>query len=209
MLGNVLPAPDRCPDRQVARCSAQGLHRPCRARPADRSLVAEDRSAEGVRDRTGPELPRRLQRLAYETLATEGGPSPRVKAGPSGATAYHVILTGRATSVPVTAVMTGPERTTTDKAKAASTSVVRYLRRSQTWPIWLWEQEVASTAPVSNLVRPETDSNASAAGSSTARGRSGLVVAVAVTFSRRSWLILSLEHDARMSRVAGHGCWHT
>jgi hypothetical protein len=28
--------------------------RPCRARPADRSLVAEDRSAEGVRDRTGP-----------------------------------------------------------------------------------------------------------------------------------------------------------
>jgi hypothetical protein len=43
--------------------------RPIRAR------VAEDRSAEGVRDRTGPELPRRLQRLAYETLATEGGPS--------------------------------------------------------------------------------------------------------------------------------------
>jgi hypothetical protein len=31
-----------------------GLHRPCRARPADRSLVAEDRSAEGVRDRTEP-----------------------------------------------------------------------------------------------------------------------------------------------------------
>jgi hypothetical protein len=31
----------------------RGLHRPCRARPADRSLVAEDRSAEGVRDRDG------------------------------------------------------------------------------------------------------------------------------------------------------------
>jgi hypothetical protein len=30
-------------------------HRPCRARPADRTLVAEDRSAGGVRDRTGPE----------------------------------------------------------------------------------------------------------------------------------------------------------
>ena len=30
-------------------------HRPCRARPADRSLVAEDRSARGVRDQTGPE----------------------------------------------------------------------------------------------------------------------------------------------------------
>jgi hypothetical protein len=32
-----------------------GLHRPCRARPADRSLVAEDRSAGGVRDQTGSE----------------------------------------------------------------------------------------------------------------------------------------------------------
>jgi hypothetical protein len=30
------------------------VDRPCRARPADRSLVAEDRSAKGVRDRTGP-----------------------------------------------------------------------------------------------------------------------------------------------------------
>jgi hypothetical protein len=34
----------------------RGLHRPCRARPADRSLVAEDRSAAGVRDRTEPDL---------------------------------------------------------------------------------------------------------------------------------------------------------
>jgi hypothetical protein len=36
---------------------AWGKDRPCRARPADRSLVAEDRSAEGVRDQTGPEPP--------------------------------------------------------------------------------------------------------------------------------------------------------
>ena len=43
-------------DRQVACCSPRRQHRPCRARPADRSLVAEDRSAGGVRDRTGPEL---------------------------------------------------------------------------------------------------------------------------------------------------------
>jgi hypothetical protein len=34
---------------------APGRHRPCRTRPADRSLVAEDRSAGGVRDRTGPD----------------------------------------------------------------------------------------------------------------------------------------------------------
>ena len=30
---------------------------PCRARPADRSLVAEDRSAQGVRNQTGPDQP--------------------------------------------------------------------------------------------------------------------------------------------------------
>ena len=33
------------------------LHQPCRARPTDRSLVAEDRSTEGLRDQTGPEPP--------------------------------------------------------------------------------------------------------------------------------------------------------
>jgi hypothetical protein len=32
-----------------------GCERPCRAQPADRSLVAEDRSAAGVRDRTEPD----------------------------------------------------------------------------------------------------------------------------------------------------------
>jgi len=35
----------------------RGRDRPCRARPADRSLVAEDRSAAGVRHQTGPEPP--------------------------------------------------------------------------------------------------------------------------------------------------------
>jgi hypothetical protein len=45
-------------------CKGQGQDRPCRARPADRSLVAEDRSAAGVRDPTGPEeLPRRIRGL--------------------------------------------------------------------------------------------------------------------------------------------------
>jgi hypothetical protein len=42
-------------------------HRPCRARPADRSLVAEDRSAEGVRDRPGPKPP--LERGEREYLS--------------------------------------------------------------------------------------------------------------------------------------------
>jgi hypothetical protein len=35
----------------------RGWDRPCRARPADRSLVAEDRSAGGVRDRADRSLP--------------------------------------------------------------------------------------------------------------------------------------------------------
>jgi hypothetical protein len=43
--------PADVPDRDEV-CA--GLHRPCRARPAGRSLVAEDRSAGGVRDQTGP-----------------------------------------------------------------------------------------------------------------------------------------------------------
>ena len=37
-----------------ARFQPRAGNRPCRARPADRSLVAEDRSAGGVRDQTGP-----------------------------------------------------------------------------------------------------------------------------------------------------------
>jgi parallel beta-helix repeat protein len=43
------------PDQPTVCCCARRLYRPCRARPADRSLVAEDRSAGGVRDRMGPE----------------------------------------------------------------------------------------------------------------------------------------------------------
>jgi hypothetical protein len=40
-----------------------------------------------------------------------------------------VILGGRATSVPFTAVMTGPQRTTTDNAEAASTcAALRFCR---------------------------------------------------------------------------------
>jgi hypothetical protein len=40
--------------RSTWHARGRGQVRPCRARPADRSLVAEDRSAEGVRDLTGP-----------------------------------------------------------------------------------------------------------------------------------------------------------
>jgi hypothetical protein len=72
---------------QVAGCSPRLLHRPCRARPADRSLVADDRSAAGVRDRVGPEpagtrwvhaepAGRGLQRAQ---AVTSGSEEPQVK----------------------------------------------------------------------------------------------------------------------------------
>ena len=40
-----------------------------------------------------------------------------------------VILAGRATSVPFTAVLNGPQRTTTDNATAAATCAARLVRR--------------------------------------------------------------------------------
>jgi hypothetical protein len=45
----------RRPPPEYLACKRSRPGRPCRARPADRSLVAEDRSAAGVRDQTGPE----------------------------------------------------------------------------------------------------------------------------------------------------------
>jgi hypothetical protein len=72
----------RLPDTE-ADCG-QGLDRPCRARLADRSLVAEDRSAGGVRDRTGPkDTAAPLSRLANDAVAAEDGPHPSVTGEPT------------------------------------------------------------------------------------------------------------------------------
>jgi hypothetical protein len=70
-------------------------------------------------------LPRVLRTLAHEAVVTEDGPHPLVEAEPTAPQCARVILAGRATSVPFTAVLNGPERTTTDNHEAAST-----LRRS-------------------------------------------------------------------------------
>jgi hypothetical protein len=59
----------------------------------------------------------------------------------------QVTLTGRATSVPVTAVMTGPQRTTTDNTTAAPTCAYSRLPKSGLCPNWLWEQGVAGSNP--------------------------------------------------------------
>ena len=55
------------------------------------------------------------------TLRTSREPSP-----PG---ASHVLLAGRATSVPFTAVLTGPKRTTTDNTTAALTCADHHFPR--------------------------------------------------------------------------------
>jgi hypothetical protein len=92
-----------------------------------------------------PCLPRALRALAHEAVVTEDGPHPTVRgrltAQPD---TYRVILSGRATSVPLTTVLTGLQRTTTDNATARSTSAGRHPRRWQQRPNWLWEQGVGA-----------------------------------------------------------------
>jgi hypothetical protein len=111
-----------------------------------RSLVAEDRSARGVRDRAGPEeLPRRLQRLANHAVVAEDEPHPQLRLVLTLPGFARVILAGRATSVPFTPVPTGHQGTTTDNAKAVATCAASFLRRSGSRPIRLWEQGFVSS----------------------------------------------------------------
>jgi hypothetical protein len=77
----------------------------------------------------GVRLPRALRTLAHEAVVTEDGPHPPVKAKPTAPRCARVILTDRATSVPFIAVLNGPERTTTDNAKTASTCTIPCRRR--------------------------------------------------------------------------------
>jgi hypothetical protein len=61
-----------------------------------------------------------------------GGWSPwtdRIRLQPTAQPDAGVILDGHATSVPVTAVLTGRQRTTTDNAEAALTCAKSHLRR--------------------------------------------------------------------------------
>jgi hypothetical protein len=68
----------------------------------------------------GVRLPRALRALApHEAVVPEGGPHPPVEAEPTAPRYARVILVGRATSVPVTAVLNGPERTTTKHPRPA------------------------------------------------------------------------------------------
>jgi hypothetical protein len=83
----------------------------------------------------GVRPPRALRTLAHEAVVAEGGPHPPVKGGANGATVWRVILADRATSVPFTAVLNGPERTTTDNDEPASTCTIPRPCRSRQRPI--------------------------------------------------------------------------
>jgi hypothetical protein len=56
----------------------------------------------------------------------------------------NFVLAGRATSLPFTTVLTGPQRTTTDNAMLVLTCSGSERRRWQDRPIWLCKQEVRS-----------------------------------------------------------------
>jgi hypothetical protein len=142
-------------------CKGQGQDRPCRARPADRSLVAEDRSAGGVRDPTGPEeLPRVLRALAHETVVTEDGPHPPVEAEPTAPRCARVILAGRPQachsqrSLPV---HSGQPRTTTKQPRPAPFPAIAGDSSGRTGfasrGSWV---RVPSSPPLWSLRRPAT-----------------------------------------------------
>jgi hypothetical protein len=59
--------------------------------------------------------------LAHETIVTADGPHPLAELGAVARCVSLVVLAGRATRVPFTAVSNGPERTITDNATAAAT----------------------------------------------------------------------------------------
>jgi hypothetical protein len=72
---------------------------------------------------------RAAKRLANDVVVTEGACHPAAELGANGLTKKQRRPPGRATSVPFTAVLHGPQRTTTDSHEAASTCATPRLRR--------------------------------------------------------------------------------
>ena len=89
-------------------------------------LEGYDASVTG-RDRKTP--PRRVRGLPTMWWLLRGGPHLNGQGWSRRRGVCQVVLTGRATTVPFTAVMTGHEGTTTDNAEAAFTCAVHCLRR--------------------------------------------------------------------------------
>jgi hypothetical protein len=89
---------------------------------------------------------------AHEAVVTEDGAAPFSQGEPTAQHDTGIILGGRATSLPFTAVLSGSQRITTDNARAAWTCTVLSHRRSQSRPIWLWEQGVADPRSITAKV---------------------------------------------------------
>src|SRR4029450_2771444 len=106
-------------------------------------------------DEVTPELPRRVRGLTTSRWLPGGRASPSGQRGSQGRQSVLGHLTGRATSVPFTTVLTGSERTTTDNATAHSTSALPRLPRCPQRSNRLWEQGV----PGSNPAVPTTSTN--------------------------------------------------
>jgi hypothetical protein len=94
--------------------------------PCSRRTGAPEASATG-RDRKDAAAP--TSRLANDAVVIEDEPHPAIELGDNGITVCQVNLTGRATSVPLTRVNVGSQRTTTDNTTAATPWAARLLRR--------------------------------------------------------------------------------
>jgi hypothetical protein len=70
-----------------------------------------------------------LRARAHVAVATQDVPYRMVGVEPTVQPDNGVILGGRATSVPLTAVLIGAQRTATDNTRTASTCAFPYLRR--------------------------------------------------------------------------------
>jgi hypothetical protein len=115
------------------------------------SVVAEERAPRGIVTRPTGQLPRVCDGLPTRPLSPRTGLTLRSGWSQRRDWVSGVVLDGRATSVPFTAVLNGPERTTTDNHQAAPTCAAPHPRRWQQRPNWLWEQGVAGSNPA---VRP-------------------------------------------------------
>jgi hypothetical protein len=93
------------------------------------SVVAVERALRGIVTRPTVQLPRRLQRLADEAIVTEDGPHRAVRVEPTARLGIGRRPRRPCHKLPFTAVLNGPERTTTDNHEAATTCAASHLRR--------------------------------------------------------------------------------
>jgi hypothetical protein len=133
--GSACPRPgSACTAARWSSRAATTSAAPSTSRPGSPTTPDRGRSWSATRSSPTPTL---WRRSALSLSGPSRPPGPR-----------DVVLAGRATTVPFTAVLTGPRRTIMDNATATSTGAVPCRRRSRSCPIWLCKQgvDVADTA---------------------------------------------------------------